>query len=158
MKSLQNRRNLFKMMVSGVSDPSFTLSGGISSSDIMYFLVKSSKNHLGALDSRRLPRLLAVSQAPGKARRETPAFSSPRQGPRRDSQASCGFLSGRKMILMAAQGIIELAMVEYAGEIALYTETSVIARIICLKEDGLPGIASSIVQLQAGYQRLWVLV
>ena len=62
------------------------------------------------------------------------------------------------MILMAAQGIIELAMVEYAGEVALYTETSVIARIICLKEDGLPGIASSIVQLQAGYQRLWVLV
>ena len=68
-----------------------------------------------------LPRLLAVSQAPGKARRETPAFNSPRQGPRRDIQASCGFLSGRKMILMAAQGIIELAMVEYAGEVALYT-------------------------------------
>ena len=31
-----------------------------------------------ALDSRRLPRLLAVSQAPGKARRETPAgFRAP---------------------------------------------------------------------------------
>ena len=42
------------------------------------------------------------------------------------------------------------------GEDALYRKSSVIARIVCLKEDGLPGIASSILQIQAGYQRLWV--
>ena len=38
----------------------------------------------------------------------------------------------------------------------MYRKSSVIARRICFKEDGLPGIASSILQIQAGYQRLWV--
>ena len=42
------------------------------------------------------------------------------------------------------------------GEDALYRKSSVIARRICFKKDGLPGIASSILQIQAGYQRLWV--
>ena len=54
---------------------------------------KSRKSHLGALDSRRLPRLLAVSQAPGKARRETPAFREPPARPPEVFQASCGFLA-----------------------------------------------------------------
>ena len=43
-----------------------------------------SRNRPGASESRELPPVAAVSLAPGKARRETPASSSPRQGPRRE--------------------------------------------------------------------------
>ena len=42
------------------------------------------------------------------------------------------------------------------GKDALYRKSSEIARDICFKGDGLPGIASSILQIQTGYQRLWV--
>ena len=116
-----------------------------------------SRNRPGASESRELPPVAAVSLAPGKARRETPAFSSPRQGlrrkylgflwiPQRSNRRSSGCTRDNR----ADNGV------EMLGEDALYRKSSVIARIVCLKEDGLPGIASSILQIQAGYQRLWV--
>ena len=59
-------------MVSGVSDPSFTLSGGISSSDVMYFHSKIEE---------KSPRGSRFAKITSSARR----FASPRQGPSGDS-------------------------------------------------------------------------